>query len=37
MVRVYSNRFYWKKTQRAGILFAIMEMGDFQAVKTVIP
>lgn len=35
LIRVHSDKFCWKKTQKAGILFAIMEMGDFQAVKKV--
>jgi len=35
MLRVHSDKFCWKKTKAAGVLVAKLEMGDFQAVKTV--
>lgn len=33
--RVHSGKFCWKKTEAACLLVAILEMGDFQAKKTV--
>jgi len=35
MLRVHSDKFCWKKTKATGVLVAKLEMGDFQAVKTV--
>jgi len=35
MLRVHSEKFCWKKTQATDVLIAKLEVGDFQAVKTV--
>ena len=35
MLRVHSDKFCWKKTKATGVLVAKLEMGDFQALKTV--